>query len=135
MSEEEVIIKSTLCNEKAQEEKGEVLKEEKPYSASSESKPQIESTVQNYTTSATQREEYAGLFLKVPIPFGRFSDMYNLLRNLNSEFADLRVVIEVHAKGGKMSKEDYENRIEETLKQIGIDMNEVQINLIKPTDN
>lgn len=135
LSEEEVIIKSALCSEKVQEEKREVLKEEGTYSTSSESTSHIESKVQSYTTSAIQREEYVGLFLKVPVPFGRLSDMYNLLRNLNSNFADLRVVIEVHAKGGKISKEDYENRVEETIKQMGIDMNEVQIKPIKPTDN
>ncbi len=111
------------------------MKEEGTYSTSSESTPHIESKVQSYTTSAIQREEYVGLFLKVPVPFGRLSDMYNLLRNLNSNFADLRLVIEVHAKGGKISKEDYENRVEETIKQMGIDMHEVQIKPIKPTDN
>lgn len=56
--------------------------------------------------------------LRLQIPKGKVSDVMKMVNLLDSKFNTLN--IEVTATDGEISEHDYENKIEETLRQLGI---------------
>jgi len=57
--------------------------------------------------------------LKFQVPSGRISDIMGIMNLLQSKFDTLE--IELTAKGGEISEQDYKDKIEEALRQMGIE--------------
>jgi len=57
--------------------------------------------------------------LKFQVPFGRISNIMGIMNLLQSKFDTLE--IELIAKGGEISEQDYKDKIEEALRQLGIE--------------
>ncbi len=136
LSEEEIIIKPGLCESEVVEEY-KIYKNQEQASqiTSTNILSSAEPTAQTYSTPIKPREEYSSLFLKFPIPFGRMAETSNLINILNRNFRDLKVVIEISAKDGRLSKKDYEDKVEETLKQIGIREEDIDIKLTQDKED
>ena len=58
--------------------------------------------------------------LKFKIPQGKVSQIYGAMNFLQTKFQSLE--IEIKARDGYMSKDDFSNKIKETLLQLGIDL-------------
>ena len=58
------------------------------------------------------------IHLKFRIPHGKVSDVMILIKYIQSKFPELEIVID--AKGGTMTKEEYENKVKEALMQMGV---------------
>ncbi len=56
----------------------------------------------------------------IKIPKGKVSDISRLLNYLQTKFENIE--IRIVAEEGEIEKEDYENKIKETLRQLGIDI-------------
>ncbi|MEM2381984.1 MAG: DUF499 domain-containing protein [Candidatus Pacearchaeota archaeon] len=107
-SENEILIDSTIC--------------EREFEAKPEDKL-LEEKVKNETAvdEKSQKETITRLELPlIKIPKGRVSQILGLLNYIQSKFDDVEIKIVAH--GGSIEKEDYENKIKEALKQLGIDI-------------
>ena len=69
---------------------------------------------------------YSKLNLKLNVPIGQFSTVAKVVNFLGGKFGDCKVRVEINAAGGKVSVADYENKIEEALRQAGIKIEEEQ---------
>jgi len=59
--------------------------------------------------------------LRFQVPKGKVTNIMGVMNLLQSKFDTLE--IEVVAKDGGISKQDYEDKIEETFMQLGIELN------------
>ena len=59
------------------------------------------------------------MLLKPQMPKGRVSGVMGIIDLLHSKFGSLE--IEINAAGGEMSKQDYEDKVRESLRHLGID--------------
>ena len=115
----EIIINPDLCVEETTEvEKGET---EKPISLS----PPTEETmkVENKEQPA-YKKEYKRIHLKLNTPLGRISDIVRIANYLKKLFSECAVKIEISAQNGSIQVTDYENKIEEALRQAGVEIEE-----------
>ncbi|MEM5793096.1 MAG: DUF499 domain-containing protein [Candidatus Aenigmatarchaeota archaeon] len=106
--ENEILIDRTIC-----EREFEIKPEEKL----------LEEKVKTETTIDERSQKEAILRLELPlikIPKGRVSQILGLLNYIQSKFDD--VEIKIVAQEGSIEKEDYENKIKEALKQLGINI-------------
>lgn len=60
------------------------------------------------------------LCLRFTLPFGKFSDLFSLLRLLQLRFHRLEITIE--AGDGAISEDEIEDKVRETFRQLGIDV-------------
>jgi hypothetical protein len=113
LDENQVIIKSTIC-ETQKETKEEVrqLSPKPDEQESPEKGPIMEPT-------AKGRDH---LTLEFDVPAGKVSQIMPMMHFLQSKFEGLRLTI--NATKGSISDEEYENKIKETLRQLGIKINE-----------
>jgi len=56
----------------------------------------------------------------IKIPKGKVSDISRLLNYIQTKFENIE--IRIVAEEGEIEKEDYENKIKEALRQLGIDI-------------
>ena len=73
-------------------------------------------------TSTTEQRAKEIVYLKFKIPKGRIYDILRTMNLLQSKFNTLE--IELTAKDGSISEQDYENKIMETFRQLDIDVEE-----------
>jgi len=113
LDENQVIIQSTIC-ETQKETKEEVrqLPPKLDEQESPEKGPIIEPI-------AKGRDH---LTLEFDVPAGKVSQIMQMMHFLQSKFEGLRLTI--NATKGSISDEEYENKIKETLRQLGIKINE-----------
>lgn len=117
LSDQEVIIKPELCEEMVIKESKIVedyFSNQKANFAGTLEEDQVQGCT--HTSKIIKK-----LFLKIPVPFGRLSNIYDLIRRLNLSFKELKIFVEINAENGKMTEDEYENSVKETLKQIGIE--------------
>ena len=62
------------------------------------------------------------VYLKFKIPSGHVADIMRLMNLLQTKFKTLE--IELNAKDGAITDQDYENTIRETFRQLDIDVDE-----------
>ncbi|MEM5813279.1 MAG: hypothetical protein QXU71_02890, partial [Candidatus Aenigmatarchaeota archaeon] len=106
--ENEVLIDSTICEREF---------EAKPEDKLLEEKLKTETTI----NEKSQKETITRLDLPlIKIPKGRVSQILGLLNYIQSKFDD--VEIKIVAQNGAIEKKDYENKIKEALKQLGINI-------------
>lgn len=117
-TEDEIIIKDTICSEQKQKEEvslgiGEEISE-------------VEVTTEIETSG--EIEVIGGikdkLKIRFKIPKGKVSDIMRMMNFIQSKFETLE--IELLAQDGKISEQDYENIIKETFRQLGIDVENFQ---------
>jgi len=114
LTEDEVIIKAEFFRKEIQEVekiKGEEVKEE--FEDIEE-----ESAGKEVIAVPPLGKKYKGLYLKLEIPRGKFSDFAKLLQYLGQKFNNLQ--IEVLASNGEISEQEYEDKVLEALKQAKI---------------
>lgn len=70
-------------------------------------------------TSPSGKDILDRVHLKFQIPKGKVSGIMGMMNLLHSKFESLE--IEINAARGEMSKQDYEDKIEETLRQLDIE--------------
>lgn len=88
--------------------------------AENDSGESSESSVESATPSATGRKDILEtVHLKFRMPKGKVSGIMGMMNLLQSKFESLE--IEINAARGEMSKQDYEDKIEEALRQLGIE--------------
>jgi len=112
----EIIIKTELCK-KGIEETEEKLRE----SILTTTTP-IEKTMEVKETPLSL--EYRKIHLKLNTPTGRISDIVRVVNYLKSLFKECAVKIEIDACNGSIKIADYENKIEEALRQAEIGIEE-----------
>ncbi|MHA1596129.1 MAG: DUF499 domain-containing protein, partial [Candidatus Asgardarchaeia archaeon] len=69
-------------------------------------------------------QEYKRIHLKLNTPLGRISDITRIINYLNTIFNKFKVKVEIVVSNGRIKVTDYENKIEEALKQAGIKIEE-----------
>jgi hypothetical protein len=85
--------------------------------AENDSGESSESSIESATPSG--KDILDRVYLKFKIPKGKVSGVMGMMNLLHSKFKSLE--IEINAARGEMSKQDYEDKIEETLRQLGIE--------------
>ncbi len=74
----------------------------------------------NATTKTAEIESKDVLnSINISFEVGKLSDITQMLRYINSKFKDVKINITIQANNGEISKEDYDNKIKETLIQLG----------------
>ncbi|WP_457641811.1 ATP-binding protein [Persephonella sp.] len=120
VDENAFIVKKELCKK---------LEEKKIKEPTETETTQISQPVSGYNTGETKTEEPQTVVvenniketveLNFKLPKGKALEIGRLLNLLDMYFEDIEVVI--NAKNGKLSKEEYEMKILETLKQLNIE--------------
>jgi hypothetical protein len=88
--------------------------------AENDSGESSESNIESATPSAKgEKDTLETVHLKFRIPKGKVSGVMGMMNLLHSKFESLE--IEINAARGEMSKQDYEDKIEETLRQLEIE--------------
>ena len=120
LSEEEVLIHVDLCKKQKEEV----------------SKPQEEATKGEFAIAEGAEEElhkeriekgYSSILLKIKVPSGKLADIARLAQYLRRRFQDVELRIELFARGGKLTKTEYEDKVRETLNQTGVEVEEEKI--------
>lgn len=113
-TDDEVMIKSELCEERKAEDLYEKKEPEEISLVSEEIR----------TRSATEPPIHMDLFssmkLEVRIPSGKFSNFIGTMKFIDFKFKNLTVKISIEAFDGSISKADYEDKIKEAFRQSGI---------------
>jgi len=116
-SETEILLKESICN--AQKQGLATITEVAPPAVPSEVGAQSSRTPE--TMGAKMMNELA---LKFSVPRGKISQIMGVMNFLQSRFQSLEM--ELNAKDGSMSEEDYTSKIREALRQLGIDLEDRQ---------
>jgi hypothetical protein len=106
-SENEILIDRDICEKEFEIKPKEISLEE----------------LKTETIIDQKSKKEAILKLELPlikIPKGKVSQILGLLNYIQSKFDD--VEIKIVAQEGSIGKDDYENKIKEALKQLGIDL-------------
>lgn len=113
----EVIISEALCQEQ-------MKKEERPeVQLYPEPKPEIPLEIgEKKDESGFQVKSRDKVQLHFGVPKGKVSGIMGVMNLLQSKFETLK--IELIARDGTISEQDYEDKIEEAFRQLGIELNE-----------
>ncbi len=120
--EGEVIIRPELCVSGPEEEKEKVEERkemEEAISVSVEKIEEIEEEKEKQTLPG-----YKKIYLKLNSPPGQIASVVRMINCLRAFFEKCEVKIEILASDGYISISDYENKIEEALRQLGIEIEE-----------
>lgn len=119
-SGDEVIIKEEICKKQKEAQKAEEQESEK------EREPQASEDgvgfVDKTGIGAGKEKVRYKIDLKFQIPKGKVSNIMGILNYLQSKFENLK--IEVAATEGLISEQEYEDKIDEALRQSGIELDE-----------
>lgn len=117
-SDKEVIIDEKICKEE-QESKKEPVSSGSLEDASGQ---EIEIDTDNITTTPEPSKALTIVHLKFNLPKGKVSGIMGVMHLLQSKFEKLNV--EITAEEGAISEQDYEDKIKETFRQLGIEVEE-----------
>jgi len=119
-SESEVLISEALCVEQEREREAQ-RGVTKPYSPISPA-PSLAPTGEIGATLAPPRHVRDVIHMKFQVPKGKVSSVMGVMNLLQSKFDNLE--IELTANGGEISEQDYEEKIKEAFRQLGVDIDE-----------
>ena len=71
-----------------------------------------------------KENKFTRIYLKISPPSGKLSDIVRMISYIKSKFSNVRIKIEIDAEEGEIDVADYENKIEEALKQAGVHVEE-----------
>jgi hypothetical protein len=114
--ENEVIIKDTICTE---QEKGPLAL---PVASSMLPPPAVLEGSPQPPTSRPTALEREDISLEFDVPKGKVSQIMGMMNFIQRKFEELRITIK--ATKGSVSDEEYEMKMRETLRQLGIEMDE-----------
>lgn len=117
----EIIIKPELC---VREASSKLKKEEIVYTPEPQVSEKDTEVKEEETAFEEDIKEYTRINLKLNVPKGQMSNIVKVVNYLNSLFNECKVKVEITAKNGKIKATDFENRIEEALRQAGIEVEE-----------
>ena len=109
LTENEVIVNEVLCKTQKQLE-SEVV--------APQTETQTTFTSTEEVSEETDEKIMKEVTLRFPVPRGKISQIMGVMNFLQSKFQSLD--LEIRAKEGNMSEEDFNNKIKEALKQLGI---------------
>ena len=108
----ELIIKDSICTEqKKQSESKEVIQQTKDEITPKDNEPDI-------IIQPEIKDLLNSLILKFNLPKGKVSSLMGILSYLQTKFDNLQ--IEIKATDGNLAKQEFEDKIEEAFRQIGI---------------
>ena len=116
--ENEIIVHPELCKKEFSTEEKQTEYVSIPISTR-ETMEEIERKQSGHTFP-----KYTKINLKLNVPVGQISTIAKIASYMNSLFKECKVKIEIIASNGIISMADYENKIEEALKQAEIDIEE-----------
>ena len=114
----EVIISEALCREQVKGE--EITGPEQPYSPPEAPPTGVEEIDEEGAEDPVKIRDQ--IRLKFRVPKGKVSGIMGMMNLLQRNFENLK--IEITAKDGKISEQDYDNKIEETFRQLGIKLDD-----------
>lgn len=115
--EGEILIKAELCEPR---EKG--YKPIEPVSlVSKEGTPEMEGVVLG------KKKKYRTIHLRLDVPTGKLSDIVRMIPYLRSKFNQVKVKVEISAQDGEMVISDYQDKIEETINQANVAVEEEKV--------
>lgn len=118
-SDNEIIITEELCQmQRSKEDVSPRQGIEYPAISSTEKSSAISEPIQITGEDANFKDS---IYLNFEIPKGKVSDVARIINYLQQVFGVIQ--LEVKAMSGKISKQDYENKVEEAFRQIGIRIN------------
>lgn len=116
LSGNEIVIREEICRKQTEEER-EPEPETQPGDADDDAtKPDDDKPI---SPTLPQQGTKEAIKLSFQIPKGKVSSIMGMMNLLQNKFGTLR--IEIIATDGEISEQDYEDKIEETLRQLGID--------------
>ena len=113
LDENEVIIRNSICI---------TQKEPRGGRSSAPPEPGIKDDQEEGAPVGPTSRGKDYVTLKFEVPRGKVSQIMGMVNFLQSKFEKLEVTIS--AKEGSITAEEYENKIKETLRQLGIDRDE-----------
>lgn len=111
----EIIIAENLCKK----DKREVTVKESEPSKVRES-GETSSIVSEEKVKPEERGEKKELRIRFEVPKGKVSNIMGIMNFLQEKFK--RITLEIHAMDGSPTSQDYEDKIEETFRQLKIDV-------------
>lgn len=115
--EGEILIKAELCEPP---EKG--YKPIEPVSLVSK-----EGTTEMEGVVLGKKKKYRTIHLKLGVPTGKLSDIVRMIPYLKSKFNQVKVKVEISAQDGEIVISDYEDKIEETINQANVAIEEEKV--------
>lgn len=116
-----VIISKDLCSPPPKEETSPTPKWQEPKTIEVSSTIAMQSAV--YVEKRTA-DGYERIRLKVDVPVGSLSEVSKAVSMLRDKFKRLNIKVEICAEEGNISRAEYENIVEETIKQVNITIEE-----------
>lgn len=118
--DQEILIHKSICEREYAESKQEYISDAEPQVpfVAQEQSPQEQENVQEILSEQETLQE-----IQLPVinvKKGKVSDLLGLLRYLQHKFGKIEVII--HAKEGAITKEEFELKLKETLKQLGVEL-------------
>ncbi len=120
--ENEVIIKPELCKNEYEITYNEVSKNKASVPSSS-----LASSTDGFTYEPERSGKIANItsiHLKFTLPVGKVSTLAQMVWFLNEKFSKCDIEVDIKAKGGRMTRNEYEDKIKENLNQLGISYEE-----------
>lgn len=114
-TENEVLIVSEICEEQMRKT-NEAEEGQHPSDDSGTTTPAGDTVNEPITQPQPQAELFDHLEFDVTLPKGKVSSLMGMMNYIQSKFETLEV--KVNAKDGKMTKQEYQDKIEEALRQI-----------------
>jgi len=112
----EIVISEEVCRKQREEEEGLIPEPQPGVEDKGVGKPDDDEQV---LPIPSRQEVRRVVQLKFQIPKGKVSGIMGMMNLLQSKFGTLE--IEIKATDGEISKQDYEDKIEETLRQLEIE--------------
>jgi len=133
LEEKEIIVSPNLCVESI-EEISYKIKEKIPTETVKPTLPEFEEKETDKKEEIIERipsqvplPKLRQLSLKLNIPTGKLSDIVKTINLIKSKFENVSIRVEISAKNGEMLKSEYEDKIKETIKQLGLEIEEEKI--------
>jgi len=111
ITEKEIIVKKELCKESP------ILLPPSP------SQPSVPSEEEK-----EEKNKFTRIYLRISPPSGKLSDIVRMISYIKSKFNNVRITMEIDAEDGEIDVTDYENKIEEALKQANVKIEEEKNN-------
>ncbi|MEM3255972.1 MAG: DUF499 domain-containing protein [Thermoplasmatales archaeon] len=106
IGEEEIIIRAELCSPKPEQKK-------KLENEEIKRKEELQDIVK-------PKEKYNNINLKLIVPFGKLYDFVKIVNNIQKNFKQVNVRVEISAQDGEMAHSEYEDKIKEAINQAKI---------------
>ena len=119
IAEGELIIKAELCKKEEISEEAEtgVISPSIPFP---EKEKAAGEEIKIKEEVSPLKEGYKEIYLKISVPFGKLSEIRGIINYLKLKFSKVEIVMEISAKEGEIEKDEYEDKIKEGFKQIGV---------------